>query len=145
MNNRFSSGFTLIELMIVVVIVAILAGIAYPLYTEQVNKTRRSDGMSALTNAVTMQERYFSQNNSYFTTDMSKIGGNTSEEGYYTLSVANPGGAGCSAGTAVYCFTLTATAQGAQLNDTNCRKLIITHTGVKSSEDAAAAVSTGCW
>jgi prepilin-type N-terminal cleavage/methylation domain-containing protein len=45
---RQNSGFTLIELMIVVAIIAILATIAYPSYFGHVNKSRRADATAAL-------------------------------------------------------------------------------------------------
>nr|ELD4571953.1 type IV pilin protein [Pseudomonas aeruginosa] len=58
-SNR---GFTLIELMIVVVIIAILAGIAYPSYDEYVKRGNRTEGQALLSEAAATQERYFSQN-----------------------------------------------------------------------------------
>ncbi|MGN6701858.1 MAG: type IV pilin protein [Burkholderiaceae bacterium] len=58
-------GFTLIELMIVLAIVAILAAIAYPSYQEQVRKSRRADAQAVLTEAAQWMERYYTQNNNY--------------------------------------------------------------------------------
>ncbi len=71
-SNR---GFTLIELMIVVVIIAILAGIAYPSYDEYVKRGNRTEGQALLSEAAATQERYFSQNNTYITTqaDIGKL------------------------------------------------------------------------
>lgn len=60
-------GFTLIEMMIVVVIVAILAAIAYPAYTNAITKARRSDGVDALLNIQALQEKYRANNPSYGT------------------------------------------------------------------------------
>jgi len=59
-------GFTLIELMIVVAIVGILASIAYPSYLDSVLKGRRAEGRAALTDLMQQQERYMTQNNTYF-------------------------------------------------------------------------------
>lgn len=59
------SGFSLIELMIVLVIVAVLATIAYPAYREQVQSTRRADAQQALMGLAAAMERYHSQNLSY--------------------------------------------------------------------------------
>ena len=65
--NRLNKikGMTLIELMIVVVIVGILASIAYPSYRDQMTKTRRSDGQVKLMEIMNAQERYFTNYGSY--------------------------------------------------------------------------------
>ena len=64
MNNK-SNGFTLIELMIVVVIVGILAAIAYPSYTEFVRRSNRADAKTALLENAQFLERNFTVSNSY--------------------------------------------------------------------------------
>jgi type IV pilus assembly protein PilE len=58
-------GFTLIEVMIVVAIVGILATIAYPSYTEQVAKGRRSQARVQLLAAQQWMERFYSENYRY--------------------------------------------------------------------------------
>jgi type IV pilus assembly protein PilE len=63
--KKLNSGFTLIELMIVVVIVGILAAIAYPSYARYVEKARRADAKSALLDASQRLERCYTQTNSY--------------------------------------------------------------------------------
>lgn len=60
-------GFTLIELMIVVVVIGILSAVAYPMYTDQVRKGRRADARAALLNLLQQQERYMTQRNIYLT------------------------------------------------------------------------------
>ena len=90
---RLHTGFTLIELMIVVAIVGILAAIAYPSYTEQVRQSRRSDCEGALTGLASAMERYFTVNNTYVGAavgaggifpNQCPIDGNTA---YYTLQI----------------------------------------------------------
>jgi type IV pilus assembly protein PilE len=65
MTSHKSKGFSLIELMIAVAIVAALAAIAYPSYIEQVANGRRSECRSGLLQAMQQQERYFTQFNRY--------------------------------------------------------------------------------
>jgi len=65
MKNKSASGFTLIELMIVVAIVAILASIAYPAYTSSIIKGKRAQGRTALAELLQQEERYMTQNNTY--------------------------------------------------------------------------------
>lgn len=64
--KRFSNlGFTLIELMIVVAVIAILASVAYPAYTSSIIKGKRAEGRAALASLLQQQERYMTQNNTY--------------------------------------------------------------------------------
>lgn len=75
MKKHINSGFTLIELMIVVAIVAILASIAYPAYTSSILKGKRAEGRTALSELMQQQERFMTQNNSYCA--FSNTGGTT--------------------------------------------------------------------
>lgn len=63
--TKTSKGFTLIELMIVVVIVGILAAIAYPSYTEFVRRSNRAEAKTALLENAQFLERNFTVSNSY--------------------------------------------------------------------------------
>ncbi len=65
MKKRLNSGFTLMELMIVVAIIGILASIAYPAYTDSILKGRRAEGRTALAELLQQQERFMTQTNSY--------------------------------------------------------------------------------
>lgn len=118
MKRQKQAGFTLIELMVVVVIVGILAMVAYPSYQNSVLKTRRADGQALLMSIVNAEERYFTKNNTY-TTDMTDLGYTAatnvdSEEGYYKASAA-----ACTGATIVTCVNVTGTAQGPQTDDGN--------------------------
>lgn len=106
-------GFTLIELMIVVAIVAILGMIAVPAYNNSTIKARRSDGQTALMDVMAREERYFTERNTYTTSLAALPASATSQEGFYTISAA-----ACGSGV-TSCVILTATAQGGQAPDGN--------------------------
>lgn len=137
-------GFTLIELMIVVAIVGLLAGIAYPAYTQSVEKSRRSDAMIALQELFAAQERRFNIYNKY-TSNLTLVGGNASSEGHYALTIAllngSPSHCDSSEGN---CFRATATAVGPQLGDEDCRSFTLTSFGQKKSFNNSGA-ETDCW
>jgi type IV pilus assembly protein PilE len=136
-------GLTLVELMVVVAVMAIIATVAYPLYTAQVQKTRRADAKVALQAVALAQERFYTINGSYATAvnalsidpavPDSVWQSNQSEQGYYAIGLAN--------GTNQD-FTLTATAGGAQADDGDCAQFTINHQGVKTATDGG---STNCW
>ena len=58
-----SRGFTLIEMMVVVAIIAILAAVAYPSYRDSVARGRRSDAKAVLTEAAQWVEREYTRSN----------------------------------------------------------------------------------
>ena len=66
---RLRFGFTLIELMIVVLIVSILAAFAYPSYREQLRKSRRADAQAVLMQASQYLERVFTESGCYWQAD----------------------------------------------------------------------------
>jgi type IV pilus assembly protein PilE len=111
-SHRSSRGFTLIELVVTMAIVAILVMIAVPTYTNSVTKGRRSDGQTALLDAMARQERYFTERNTYTTTLADAKISATAPSGFYTLSAA-----ACSGSTIDACVTMTATPTGAQASD----------------------------
>ncbi len=128
-------GFTLIEVMIVVVIVAILASIAFPSYQEYVLRSNRTEGQALLSDAAARQERYFAQHNTYADT-VAKLGLSSanSTNGLYQLSISpNP----------TTSFTLTATPQGSQTRDTKCANLTLNSAGTRGKTGTATVES--CW
>lgn len=65
-NNCYASnGFTLVELLIVVVIISLLAMVAVPSYNVSVSKARRADAQSSLSNLSGAMERFFTENGTY--------------------------------------------------------------------------------
>jgi len=65
MNHVHSRGFTLIELMIVIAIVAILTAIAYPSYRDYVIRGQLVDATTALSSLRANMERYYQDNRTY--------------------------------------------------------------------------------
>jgi type IV pilus assembly protein PilE len=149
-----SAGVTLIELMIVIVILAILAGVALPAYQDSMQKSRRSDAYAVLLDVASRQEQHQLDRGTY-TTTFSELGypdgrissGNlVSEEEYYAVAAAT-----CPApGTIANCFVLTATAASdkGQNDDTTCNRIILKSNGSKASKAKGSdtEVTDGrCW
>ncbi|MDX1697351.1 MAG: type IV pilin protein [Thiohalobacterales bacterium] len=137
MNRQ--QGMTLVELLVVLVVISLLVGIAYPSYSNQVRQTRRADCEGTLMALSSAMERYFTQNNTYAGA---------------TLSGANaifPGQCPIDGGTAFYnlaitnltatTYTVTATPAGSQTKD-SCGTLSLTQTGLKA---ASGGTIDQCW
>jgi len=147
-----SAGFTLVELMITLAIVAILAAIAVPLYSKQVQKSRRVDARTGVLDIAGREERFLSTSGSYATT-WAQLGytaaGNTTAalpvaSGYYQIVVVPV--AGVAATNTPPSYTITATAIGQQLKDITCRTFVVTSTGSQTAADSGGAdTSTTCW
>ncbi|HFD80822.1 MAG TPA: prepilin-type N-terminal cleavage/methylation domain-containing protein [Gammaproteobacteria bacterium] len=128
MDRNTNRGFTLMELMIVLAIIGILAAIAYPSYQSQTQKTRRSDGQTALLRAVQQMERYYTENNSYAGAVAGTTFQTASDEGFYTLSFQ--------AGPTASTYTLQAVPGAAQAGDP-CGTLTINQANQK--------LPANCW
>jgi type IV pilus assembly protein PilE len=131
-------GFTLIELMIAVAIVAILASIAYPSYVTQVQKSRRADGKAALLAVAGKMERYFTERSTYATATLGSASTNVypaiSESGNYNLTFATPRTASA--------YTVRAAPAGVQATDP-CGTLTYTSQGVKGVTGSLTV--SQCW
>ncbi|AFJ03453.1 Type IV pilus biogenesis protein PilE [Methylophaga frappieri] len=135
-TQRHSGGFSLIELMIVVVIIGILAGIAYPSYIENVRETRRATAQAALVELANYMERFYTENYTYPDADTDIPAAIQNDLEQYTLAI--------DASTATS-FTLSAVPQGAQTAD-RCGDLTLNHIGVKEIENADPGVEAAdCW
>ncbi len=126
-QHKPSQGFSLIELLIVMVIASILAMIAVPSYQASVIKSRRADGRVAMNDMAQRLERCYTQFGSYNGAGCAIATGVAvnSPEGYYAITPNIP-----NAST----YTLTAAPTGAQSDDTACGNLSVTSTGVHSAD-----------
>ena len=126
-STRADGGFTLIELMIVVVIVAVLAAIALPAYQQYARETKRADAQAALLRIAAVQEKFFSNNNQYATT-ATALGYATnpaaSNDGYWSIAIATAGAPPSS-------YTLTATPAGGHVDATCAAGITLTSAGAR--------------
>lgn len=140
-----SSGFTLIEMAVTMVIVAIIAAIAIPSYSNYALRAHRTDAKTALLDLASLEERYYSVNNTY-TLAPANLGytafPQTVGSGYYQVSVSNvnPPALGPPATPATY--LLTATAFGTQVKDTQCQTFTLNQQGVQT---ATPDPNNSCW
>jgi type IV pilus assembly protein PilE len=144
------AGFTLVELLTVIVIVAILVSVAVPSYNAQTRKSRRTEARTALLDIAGREERFFSTHNAYTDTP-SELGYGTDDEfpvtvgsGYYEVSVEKTDASADDPAT----FTLTASpvAGKGQDKDGQCNSFTVTQTGKQTAEDKSGTDTTAtCW
>ncbi|RYG38701.1 MAG: prepilin-type N-terminal cleavage/methylation domain-containing protein [Burkholderiales bacterium] len=117
-RRRRSEGFTLIELMVAVVIVGILAAVAYPAFTSFLQRGRRADAAAALSAVVQAQERYRSNRGQYASDlDDLKIAASSKLGDFYGLKLSPAGAADYASG---YQVTATVKEAGRQRSDVDC-------------------------
>lgn len=156
-----SQGFTLIELMIVVVVATILLSIAVPSYMQQIRQSRRTEAKTALLDLAGREERFLTTNPTGYTNTPTNLGyagfgaGTTVGSGYYQLSapcIAGSGAAlGCDpnanapAGPSYY-LVATPVAGTSQANDAQCQTFAVDSVGNQFAFNSAGAnTTTTCW
>ncbi len=139
-------GFTLVELMTVILIVGILFGVGVPAYRNFVMRAQRAEAKTTLMRVQAQQEKFYMQNNTY-TTDVNNpppvgLGIPASENLYYNIAiVADAGGL-----TVGYSASATPAAGSPQLNDDDCALFRVDQRGVRYAEsNAAMDTSQTCW
>ena len=150
-----SRGFTLIELMITVVIIAVIAAIALPNYTDYVTRAKFTEAKGALAELRVKMEMYYQDNRRYSSDAGGGTcgipGGNTPTfQGarYFDFACAP---ASVTAGVGAQQYTLTASGKAGEgldglsftLNHANARATVITASTPMANKGYAS--NTGCW
>ena len=142
-------GVSAIELLVVLAIIGILAGLSVPAYRDHVLRANRGEARAALLSLATAEEKFYLQCNEY-TSALDAAAATAcspaslrfpaaSERGYYTVAVTSADASGWSA-------TATAVAALPQFRDTVCRTFQLASTGAKTARDSVNAASDSeCW
>ena len=139
-------GFTLVELMTVILIVGILFGVGVPAYRNFVMRAQRAEAKTTLMRVQAQQEKFYLQNNTY-TTDVNNpppvgLGVPASENIFYNITIV----AGAGGLTVGYTASAAPAAGSPQLNDDDCALFTINQTGVRYAEsDMAVDETQTCW
>jgi type IV pilus assembly protein PilE len=152
--KNIQAGFTLIELMIVVVVVAILASVAIPSYTGYVTDARRQGAVQEVLTIASRQEQHFLDNKAYASSltqlgySAQPIGTNengaivtaTDASAKYNFAISST--TASTSGT-IRAYTVSAIPKSSQFTrDTECGTLTITEADVRL---AAGVVNESCW
>lgn len=141
--RRRQAGFTLIELMIATSISGVLASVAYPSYSNAVQKIRRTEALVSMIQIQQAEERWRSGNGHYGT--LEEVGVTSVVAGRsYQLSVGAISASG---------YEVLAVATGAQARDTNCRYMrfvvdgsnVTTRSGATDATDNPSQFDRKCW
>ncbi len=153
--RRHARGFTLVELMIVAAVIAILAAVAYPAYTEQLRKSQRAEAKAAVMRAAQLLERSFTQNSAYPSggTALATLYGAADGTPVYSHP-DNPLSATLgrfqlvyvpAAGVAPVEYVLRATPLTHAIADAECPTVGIDSRGRRLVSDAVPAAGNRCW
>lgn len=123
LNSKTISGFSLIELLIALCILASFAIMAYPSYVSFLLKTHRVDALTSLTQEQMILETCYAQNHSY-AKECAHLTPypHKSSQGYYLISLIKP---------SLTAYTLRAIATGVQTKDQHCAEFLIDQSNKK--------------
>ena len=138
-RQQLTKGFSLIELMITVAIIAILAAIAYPSYQNHVTKTRRGAAAACLMEAAQFMERYYTTNLTYAGAAVPQglLQCQSEIADHYTIGLA-------AEATATQFSLQAVPSTGQAARDSECGTLSINQAGTKG-ETGEASSASACW
>ena len=139
--QKKKDGFSLIELIITIAVIATLTAIAVPIYTDYITKTNRADAIASLTTIALNEEEYMLKNGIYSDTITNIWQSNNSSKGYYTLTLYTLDLSG-EVTTPVNAtgFKVEATAINSQANDSSCTTITLI-----SNNGQITKNPTQCW
>jgi len=131
-------GFTLIELMVSLVIIGILAAIAYPSYISYTRRGNRTDATRNMMQTAQALERCYTQTFTYVGCAAAPAGTTNTPQRYYAITIATPSASQ---------YTITAVPNGQpQAGDSPCQSFTMSSAGTQSALDNTGADSTTrCW
>ena len=133
-------GFTLIELVVVMLVVSILATVAISSYRRTVIRADRVDGTAALLRLAAAEEKLYIVNNTYANTAALPTGLTNSDRGYYALTVVADASGLLTSG---FIATATPVGGGPQATDAGCTTLTLDNTGTRGSTGTSPLAD--CW
>jgi len=131
---KTKKGFTLIELMIVIAVIAIVVAIAIPAYSDYITRSKRADGKTGLLALQLEQEKYRANNPTYAAAASLGLPAD-SPDGHYQINVTSFSAAS---------YALSA-APNASQNDPECATLTIDESSNKSATGTAVDPLATCW
>ena len=141
-NVKLISGFSLIELCIVLMIISLMTIFIYPSYQQIITKSHRVDGKLALIDLALRLDRYFTQNNTYATATIATgkgtdlLASNLSVQGFYRLTIVH---------ATVNKFVIAAEGLNSKY-DKLCHTLVLDNLGQQSvMPKQSNAITLQCW
>ena len=131
--KKYNTGFTMVELLIVIAIIGILAGVGYPSYVSHMKKAQCADGIDSLLSLAGRMEEFYMNNDTYVGATVGTtgtVGSDQTSDGLYVLAVP---------AVTLFAYTLTATPV-----DSGQKTLTLNSLGQKS-EAGGAANAAMCW
>jgi type IV pilus assembly protein PilE len=135
-SHHGQRGFTLIETLVAMAVMAILASLAWPSFASAVQRSRRIEATAALMQVQLAQERWRSGHAAY-AADLAMLGLGARPLSYYRLAIT---------GSTTSGYTVVATAIGTQASDMPCTSLVVTlDAGRTVLGSTGSAAASACW